>query len=277
MSITVIVEIFVKATQAENFLRLALSHAACSRLEPGCLSFEVLQDDGELLCFVLHENFRDYAALKAHRETAHYARWREEIGGIEAQPRTHREYAPVVSKRIVGAALGCLGEAARRAGKAVVFTNGCFDLLHAGHVAMLREAREQGDILVVGLNTDESVRALKGPSRPIVDEQRRAEMLAALPCVDYVVLFRDDNDLLRLIGELRPAVLAKGADYTGRRIVGADFARRVHLAKVVEGISTTAIVDHMRAWASSMLTPTSALPCVHQAGKSAPARTMPRS
>lgn len=243
--ITVIVEVFVKTAQVENFLRLALSHAACSRLESGCLAFDVLEHANGTGHFALREVFRDHKALADHRQTAHYARWREEIEDLEYEPRMHNEYAPVTSKRIVGAAMGCLGEAARRAGKAVVWTNGCFDLLHSGHVAMLREAREQGDLLVVGLNTDESVRALKGPSRPIVDQQRRADILAALPCVDYVVVVRDDNDLLRLIGDLRPAVLVKGGDYAGRRIIGADFARRVHLVPMIEGLSTTAIIDRM--------------------------------
>lgn len=101
---------------------------------------------------------------------------------------------------------------AKSAGKTVVFTNGCFDILHVGHVRYLREARATGDVLVVGVNTDESVRRLKGPERPINAENDRAEVLAALECVDYITLFDEDTPV-ELIQAIRPDVDIKGGDY----------------------------------------------------------------
>jgi rfaE bifunctional protein nucleotidyltransferase chain/domain len=249
MSVTLIVEVFVNIEREQDFLALALAHAACSRLEPGCLEFEVLRAAEKPIVplFTLHEVWDSYTALQEHRTSKHYERWRREIADMEAAPRRRREYLPVESKLLDAGALECLGTAARHAGKAVVWTNGCFDGgLHPGHMDMLREARDQGDLLIVGLNSDESVRELKGPSRPIISQDRRAEMLSALPWVNHVVLFHD-RDLLRLIGELRPAVLAKGGQYAGQRIVGAEFANRLHLTRHVEGISTTEIVRKMAA------------------------------
>ncbi|NLN79117.1 MAG: D-glycero-beta-D-manno-heptose 1-phosphate adenylyltransferase [Armatimonadetes bacterium] len=101
---------------------------------------------------------------------------------------------------------------AREAGKTVVFTNGCFDILHVGHVRYLRQARAMGEMLIVGLNTDESVRALKGPSRPVYSQDDRAEVLAALEFVDYVVMF-DESVPVELIKEIRPDIDVKGGDY----------------------------------------------------------------
>ena len=111
--------------------------------------------------------------------------------------------------------------AARSAGRRVVFTNGCFDLLHVGHVRYLAAARAMGDLLVVGLNSDASVARIKGPLRPINRQQHRAEVLSALACVDLVVVF-DQDDPLHLITALRPDVLVKGADWDVSRIIGAD-------------------------------------------------------
>ncbi len=133
----------------------------------------------------------------------------------------------------------------RQAGKVIAFTNGCFDILHLGHVDYLTWAREQGDLLVVGLNSDASVRRAKGASRPIVPEQERARVLAALECVDAVVLF-DEDEPATLIGELLPNVLVKGEDWahyvSGRDIV-EQHGGRVALAKLVEGKSTTDIIN----------------------------------
>lgn len=124
----------------------------------------------------------------------------------------------------------------------VVFTNGCFDVLHLGHVAYLAEARTMGDLLVVGLNSDNSVRRLKGPSRPINDEHARAMVLASLQCVDYVILFDEDTPL-ELIQTVKPNVLVKGGDYTIDTIVGAPFVQKhggiVRTIPLVEGFSTT--------------------------------------
>ncbi len=139
--------------------------------------------------------------------------------------------------------------AARRArGARIVFTNGCFDLLHEGHVAVLRAARAEGDLVVVGVNSDESVRRLKGPDRPFVDETSRAMMLAELRSVDAVVVF-DEDDPGNLIELLQPDVLVKGGDYEVDAVVGRDVvvARggRVVIVPLVEGRSTTALASRI--------------------------------
>ena len=135
-------------------------------------------------------------------------------------------------------------------GHRVVFTNGCFDVLHAGHVQYLQEARSQADFLVVGVNSDASVRALKGPSRPINSVESRALVLAALEAVDYLTVF-DEETPLELIHNLRPDVLVKGADYRREDVVGADFVEsyggRVHLAGLREGHSTTRLLQRLGA------------------------------
>ena len=130
------------------------------------------------------------------------------------------------------------------AGRKLVFTNGCFDILHAGHVTYLAFAREQGDALCVGLNSDASVQRNKGPLRPVVDERNRATLLASLRAVDYVVVF-DDEEPKGLIGEILPDVLVKGRDWahyvSGRDIVEAN-GGRVVLADMVEGLSTSNVI-----------------------------------
>ncbi len=135
-----------------------------------------------------------------------------------------------------------------KAGKKLVFTNGCFDILHAGHVTYLAFARSQGDALVVGLNADASVRRAKGPSRPVNSQQDRALVLAALESVDYVVDFEEDEPL-NLISAIVPDVLVKGADWahyvSGREIVESA-GGRVVLAEMVEGRSTTRIIERMK-------------------------------
>lgn len=142
--------------------------------------------------------------------------------------------------------------ARRRAmGERIVFTNGCFDLLHVGHVRYLQEARELGDLLVVGLNSDASVRTLdKGHERPLVPEAQRAEVLAALAAVDYVVIF-GEPDPGKLIAELQPDVLVKGGDWAPDQIVGRETVEaRGGLVKsipLVPGISTTALVKKIKA------------------------------
>ena len=139
--------------------------------------------------------------------------------------------------------------AAWRAGGAKVgFTNGCFDILHPGHVSLMRQSRAQCDRLVVGLNTDESVRRLKGPTRPVNDERARAQVLASLADVDLVVLFGEDTPL-ELIAALRPEVLVKGADYTEEEVVGGaevkSWGGKVVLADLAAGFSTTATIARM--------------------------------
>ena len=138
----------------------------------------------------------------------------------------------------------------RRAGARVVFTNGCFDLLHPGHVRYLAAARALGDVLVVGLNDDASVRRLKGPGRPILHAEERAEVLGALAAVDHVVLFGDDTPL-SLIVALAPDVLVKGADWALGDIVGRAEVEaaggRVARIVVVPGVSTTELLRRIRA------------------------------
>jgi D-beta-D-heptose 7-phosphate kinase/D-beta-D-heptose 1-phosphate adenosyltransferase len=135
---------------------------------------------------------------------------------------------------------------ARRAEAAlkVVFTNGCFDILHAGHVGYLREARGLGDVLVVGLNSDRSVAAIK-PGRPIVPEARRAEVLAALEMVDFVTVFDDDTpyELIKFLG---PDVLVKGGDWRIEDIVGSDVVPETYSLPFIEGISTTSIIRRIQ-------------------------------
>jgi D-beta-D-heptose 7-phosphate kinase/D-beta-D-heptose 1-phosphate adenosyltransferase len=135
---------------------------------------------------------------------------------------------------------------ARSAGKRVVFTNGCFDLLHAGHVEVLQKARMLGDLLVVALNSDQSVRGLKGPSRPLQNAEDRTRIMAALACVDYVTIF-DEATPKELISLFKPSVLVKGGDYNADDIVGAADVRswggRVEVIPLVKGRSTTALVD----------------------------------
>src|SRR5262245_25443045 len=135
----------------------------------------------------------------------------------------------------------------RAEGWRIVFTNGCFDLLHVGHTRYLQAARDLGDVLVVGVNTDASVRGLnKGTGRPSVPEAQRAEVLAALACVDYVILF-DEPDPGRLIADLQPDVLVKGGDWGLDQIVGREIVEAhggvVKTIPLVPGISTTTIVE----------------------------------
>jgi D-beta-D-heptose 7-phosphate kinase/D-beta-D-heptose 1-phosphate adenosyltransferase len=135
---------------------------------------------------------------------------------------------------------------ARRRGRRVVFTNGCFDILHAGHLASLEGSKRLGDLLVVGVNSDASVRRLKGDGRPVIDQENRASLLAGLACVDVVVIF-DEPTPEELIRELEPDVLVKGGDYTLDQIAGAEFVQarggRVVTIPLVQGLSTTAILE----------------------------------
>ena len=130
-------------------------------------------------------------------------------------------------------------------GKKVVFTNGCFDVLHLGHVKLLEASKGFGDVLIVGLNADASVKRLKGPERPINKEDDRAYLLAALQCVDYVVLFEEDTPY-ELIARLRPDVLVKGADYTVDQVIGHELVKEVKLVNLIEGKSTTSIVNRIK-------------------------------
>jgi len=139
-------------------------------------------------------------------------------------------------------------EKLKKQGATIVFTNGCFDIIHAGHVRYLNEARSKGDYLIVGLNSDQSVMQIKGPKRPIVPQEQRAEVLAALSCVSFVTVF-DEPDPFKLINRLKPHVLVKGADWEEKNIIGADIVKseggRVERIHVVEGISTSQIIQRI--------------------------------
>ena len=132
-------------------------------------------------------------------------------------------------------------ERMRKAGQKIVFTNGCFDILHAGHVSVLEFARSKGDVLVVGLNSDASVRRLKGPSRPVNTQADRALVLAALESVSAVCIFEEDTPY-HLIELVRPDVLVKGGDYKPEEIVGREFAKKVVRFALLKGRSTTNII-----------------------------------
>ena len=137
----------------------------------------------------------------------------------------------------------------KRNGKRVVFTNGCFDLLHPGHIESLETARALGDALIVGINSDESVRALKGPGRPVIPAEERAEILASLECVDAVLIFEEPTPQ-RVIATLLPDVLVKGGDWPGNQIVGRKEVEaaggKVVRVEVVEGYSTSEILRKIR-------------------------------
>ena len=137
----------------------------------------------------------------------------------------------------------------KRAGKRLVFTNGCFDLLHAGHVRYLSRARALGDALVVALNSDRSVRVLKGAGRPILNEQERAEVIGALEAVDYVIIF-DQETPRELIADLLPDVLVKGGDWALDQIVGREEVEAaggtVHSLAYLPGSSTTDVIDRIK-------------------------------
>jgi len=134
----------------------------------------------------------------------------------------------------------------KRSGKRIVFTNGCFDILHVGHVRYLEQARSLGDVLVVGINSDRSVRGLKGPRRPILPVEERGEILSGLGCTDYITVF-DEPTPFELISLLQPDVLVKGGDWTPEQVVGREVVEgsggRVVILPFVEGSSTTNIID----------------------------------
>ncbi|MGQ9510205.1 MAG: D-glycero-beta-D-manno-heptose 1-phosphate adenylyltransferase [Thermodesulfobacteriota bacterium] len=131
-------------------------------------------------------------------------------------------------------------------GKRIVFTNGCFDLIHVGHVRYLEKAKSLGDILIVGVNSDHSVKTLKGPKRPIIPEEERAEILSGLWCVDYITLF-DEPTPLELIAQIQPHILVKGGDWTKETTVGKEIVEasggEVIILSFVEGHSTSDLID----------------------------------
>ena len=145
---------------------------------------------------------------------------------------------------------GKVSEEMKKSGRVLVFTNGCFDLIHPGHVDLLVRARAFGDALMVGLNTDDSVRRLKGESRPVRNQYERSFVLAALEAVDWVILFDEDTpfELLKIV---KPSILVKGGDYTHDTVVGADFVEsyggHIEILPLVSGYSTSALLEKLKA------------------------------
>jgi len=137
-------------------------------------------------------------------------------------------------------------EELKREGKKIVFTNGCFDILHIGHINYLREAKNKGDALIIGLNNDASVKKIKGQGRPIIPQNERAEILAALEFVDFVTIFEEETPL-NLIKEIKPDILVKGGDWKKEEVVGSDFVEsyggKTVLIPLVEGKSTSLIIE----------------------------------
>lgn len=167
---------------------------------------------------------------------------------IMTQGRARHEKARSLEEAVIEV------RAAKREGKRVVFTNGCFDIIHAGHISLLRRAAAFGDVLIVGMNSDESVRRLKGETRPIHGERDRVDILSELASVDLIVVFEEDTPL-GLIEALRPDVLVKGADYQKEQVVGGELVEswggRVQLVSLLEGRSTTKAIDRMRTGSAS--------------------------
>ena len=132
--------------------------------------------------------------------------------------------------------------ALRRKGKTIAFTNGCFDLMHIGHVKYLEDASRNNRVLIVGLNSDLSVSRIKGPCRPMVVQKSRAAVLAALESVDFVVIFNEDTPY-KTIAAIKPDILIKGADWKGKSVVGEDLVKKVEFVKYIQGFSTTNIIE----------------------------------
>jgi len=132
--------------------------------------------------------------------------------------------------------------ALRRQGKTIAFTNGCFDLMHIGHVKYLQDAGKSNRVLIVGLNSDASTGRIKGPHRPIVTQRSRAAVLAALESVDFVVIFNEDTPY-KTIAAIKPDILIKGADWKGKPVIGEDLVKKVELVKYIKGFSTTNIIE----------------------------------
>ncbi len=236
-----IVTVEVRPERLQEWYAVSRAHAEASRAEPGCVAFDVL---GTAPRFIFREVWRDRAALQRHRETEHYARWRNRIAGIEKSPHSRAAEYEGPAKLIAAPLLPFIAEVARDSGRQVVFTNGVFGWLHPGHCHLLAEARLQGDTLVVGVNSDGSVAAIK-PGRPAQPLADRLALLSAMEAVDYVVSFDapTPDGLLRM---LRPDVLVKGAE--GREAIGAEpeHAGRVHYVELLPGYSTTETIRRLR-------------------------------
>lgn len=173
------------------------------------------------------------------------------VSKIGTEPITYEELEKAIAgfqeenKIISQDEIEKLGRTLRDEGKKIVFTNGCFDIIHKGHIKYLQQAKKLGDILIVGLNSDKSVKRLKGPERPIKKEDERALILSALEFIDYVVVFDEDTPF-STIRSIEPDILAKGGDYKIENVVGQEFAKETVLISFVEGYSTTSTINKMK-------------------------------
>jgi D-beta-D-heptose 7-phosphate kinase/D-beta-D-heptose 1-phosphate adenosyltransferase len=166
------------------------------------------------------------------------------IGSATVSCEEISEYERGLHKGDINSKIKTISDLNLPSDKKIVFTNGCFDILHSGHVKYLQKAKSFGDILVVGLNSDESVRRLKGKSRPINNQEDRSIVLSALESVDFVVVFDEDTPY-NLIKEIKPDILVKGGDYKGKEVVGSDIAKETRLVDFVEGKSTSKIIERV--------------------------------
>lgn len=133
----------------------------------------------------------------------------------------------------------------RKRKRTIAFTNGCFDILHPGHIEIFKQAKKRGDVLIVGLNSDSSVKKIKGSNRPILDQKSRTELLSALELIDYIVIFNEPTPL-KVIAELKPDILIKGGDWKRSEIVGVKIAKKVLRVKLKKGHSTTRIINKIK-------------------------------
>ena len=145
--------------------------------------------------------------------------------------------------------LKSLVASARNRKKIVVFTNGCFDIIHPGHVFILKQAKAKGDVLIVGLNSDSSIKNFKSPDRPVCNQDDRAYILAALACVDHIIIFDEDTPE-KLIIDITPDILVKGKDYEGKEIAGSKYMldnnKKIELVDIIDGKSTSNIIDNIQ-------------------------------
>ncbi|MDD4183439.1 MAG: adenylyltransferase/cytidyltransferase family protein [Candidatus Omnitrophica bacterium] len=142
-------------------------------------------------------------------------------------------------------ALKKIVESLKKKNKRIVFTNGCFDIIHPGHIKILKDSKSKGDVLVIGLNSDSSVRRIKGRARPIMDEKARSKVLEAIELVDFIVIFDEDTPL-EVIKALRPDYLVKGEDWKADKIIGREFVKKIFRIKFYPGYSTTGIIQKIR-------------------------------
>jgi D-beta-D-heptose 7-phosphate kinase/D-beta-D-heptose 1-phosphate adenosyltransferase len=133
----------------------------------------------------------------------------------------------------------------KKQNKIIVFTNGCFDIIHSGHIKVLREAKKKGNILIVGVNSDSSIKKIKGKTRPILNQKTRTEILSAIEFVDYIVLFKE-NTPFKLIKEIKPDYLVKGGDWKVDKIIGKEFVRKVFRVKTLPKHSTSSIIARIK-------------------------------